>query len=521
MHVYFKKLSFSLALVLLAIAQGAFGAEPESEPAKEAVPSVEPAAPVPQLENSVVHVFSTARNPDLMKPWAKSSPAEKSGSGVVIEGNRILTNAHVVLFASQIQVQGNQSGDKLSATLEYINPYIDLALLKLDDESFFKTRPPVVRSGGLPSLKEAVMAYGYPTGGDNLSITKGIVSRIEFTGYNYPVSGIRIQIDAAINPGNSGGPAISGDRMIGLAFSHLGNAQNIGYIIPNEEVELFLKDIADGKVDGKPGFYESWQTNENTALRSYLKLPEGAEGVLITQIDSQDPAFPLKPWDLVTQIGAVKIDNQGMIKLAGGLTVSFRYEVQHAAREGMVPLTVLREGKPLEVLVPAPNSRPSLIPNRMGEYPRYFIIGPLVFGAADRYSSAWTTGSSHISQGLAFVGHPMLTRLGDQPAFPGEELVYITSPFFPHKLSKGYGNPFGRVVEKLNGTPVKNLRHLVELLRDATEEYLVFEFSGRVGETLVFRRTDLLSSTESILSDNGVRSQGSPGLMEVWAKVGK
>src|SRR5262249_15179880 len=89
-------------------------------------------------------------------------------------------------------------------------------------------------------------------GGNTLSITKGIISRIEFVPYNFPVSGLRVQIDAAINPGNSGGPAVVGDRMVGLAFSHLGGADNIGYIIPGEEIELFLKDIADGHYDGKP-----------------------------------------------------------------------------------------------------------------------------------------------------------------------------------------------------------------------------------------------------------------------------
>ena len=85
------------------------------------------------------------------------------------------------------------------------------------------------------------MAYGYPEGGTGLSITKGIVSRIEFARYNFPVSGLRIQIDAAINPGNSGGPAVVGDKMIGLVFSQYGNAENIGYIIPCEEINLFLQ----------------------------------------------------------------------------------------------------------------------------------------------------------------------------------------------------------------------------------------------------------------------------------------
>src|SRR5476649_385966 len=60
------------------------------------------------VANSVVKVFSTMRFPDLVKPWAKQAPVEASGSGVVIEGHRILTNAHVVLYATQVQVQANE-----------------------------------------------------------------------------------------------------------------------------------------------------------------------------------------------------------------------------------------------------------------------------------------------------------------------------------------------------------------------------------------------------------------------------
>src|SRR5712675_3155396 len=221
----------------------------------------------PAIENSVVKVFATMRYPDPFKPWTKQAPSEVTASGVVIEGRRILTNAHVVLYATQVQIQANAAGDKIPATVVAVAPGIDLAVLQLDDQSFFDTHPPVARASKLPQIKDPVLAYGFPTGGSSLSITKGIVSRIEFALYNYPVSGLRIQIDAAINPGNSGGPAFVNDRMIGVAFSHLGGADNIGYIIPCEEIDLFLEDIADGHYDGKPAMFDDLQTLENPALR--------------------------------------------------------------------------------------------------------------------------------------------------------------------------------------------------------------------------------------------------------------
>src|SRR5262249_7529621 len=201
---------------------------------------------------------------------------------------------------------------------------------------------PLPRAKMLPEIKDTAMVYGYPEGGTSLSITKGIVSRIEFSAYNYPVSGLRIQLDAAINPGNSGGPAIVGDKMIGLAFSRLTEADNIGYIIPSEEIDLLLQDIADGHYDGKPDLFDDFQTLENPALRAFLKLDKSVQGMIVHKPDSTDPAYPLKEWDVVTKIGDTPVDDQGMIKLGPNLRVHFRYMVQKIAKNGKLPMTVVR-----------------------------------------------------------------------------------------------------------------------------------------------------------------------------------
>ena len=297
------------------------------------------------LENSVVKVFSTLRGPDPYKPWSKAAPQSVTGSGVVIDGRRILTNAHVVGYASQVQIQSNGAGDKIPATVLAISRGMDLALLKVDDDSFFDSHKPVPRANVMPDVRDAVLAYGYPTGGTSLSITKGIVSRIEFVRYNYPVSGLRIQIDAAINPGNSGGPVIAGDKMIGLAFAGVLNAQNIGYIIPNEEIELFLRDQASGAPKGKPAMRDVTQTLENPALRSYLKLDKGVEGAVVMTPASKDASYPLKEWDVITKIGDYPVDNQGMVKLNANSRVRFQYRVQQLAKDGLLPLTVVPRGR--------------------------------------------------------------------------------------------------------------------------------------------------------------------------------
>ena len=104
---------------------------------------------------------------------------------------------------------------------------------------------------------------------------------------------MRVQIDAAINPGNSGGPALVDGKMIGLIFSKLTQADNIGYIIPGEEIDIFLKDVADGKYDGKPAMHESLQTLENDALRGFLGLDKKTQGMVVHSPDRiASPTIP-------------------------------------------------------------------------------------------------------------------------------------------------------------------------------------------------------------------------------------
>jgi len=475
-----------------------------------------PEIQAPDVANAVVKVFSTMRYPDVTRPWTKQQPAEVTGSGVVIDGKRILTNAHVVLYASQVQVQANQAGDKISATVEALAPGIDLAVLKLEDESLFDTHAPIKRAAAVPQIKDAVLAYGFPTGGTSLSITKGIVSRIEFAPYGYSVSGLRIQIDAAINPGNSGGPAVAGDKMIGLAFSALNNAQNIGYIIPNEEIDLFLQDIADGHYHGKPALFDDLQTLENPALRSFLKLSNSVHGIVVRRPYPGDPGNPLKEWDVITQIADVPVDDQGMIHIDGDLRVGFRYLVQKVAKNGTVPLTIVRAGQSLKVSPHVIPERPSLIPELKGEYPPYFIYGPLVFS---KVTGSFVNGliqNADWMRALSTIGSPLVTLRSELPSAEREELVVVSSPFFPNKLSRGYSNAFGTVVYSVNGTRVRSLRHLVVLLRDLKDEFVVIRFEQWGGETLVFPRKDMVAATDDILSDNGVRAQGSPELLALW-----
>jgi S1-C subfamily serine protease len=470
------------------------------------------------VSDSVVKIYATVRYPDPYKPWTKLTPTDLTGSGVVIKGKRILTNAHVVLYASDIQVEG-KSGNMMPATVEAVAPSIDLAVLKLDDDSFFDSHRPLEWSSSPPEIQDPVEVYGYPIGGENLSITKGIVSRVEFAGYNYPVGGLRVQIDAAINPGNSGGPAVVDGKMIGIAFSRLsGTAENIGYIIPCEEISLFLQKASSGTY-GKPCMFDECQALSNPTFRSFLKLDHSVQGVIVARPANDDPNYPLKKWDVITQIGDAPIDNEGMVTLNDNLRVYFKYLIQKIATNGVVPLTLVRDGKQMQIQLPVPTNHPRVIPELNGGYPSYFVYGPIVFSSATSEFvddlAASRMGAARVTV-LAATGSPLINRLGDEPAFDGEGLVVVSSPLFPDKLSTGFSNPFGEVVKSVNNVPIKNLKQLVQLLRDSKDRFIRIEFYGKLAPLIVFPRSVMADDTFSILSDNDIRSQGSPDVMAIW-----
>ena len=477
--------------------------------------AVSPAYSADAIRDSVVKISVTQRSPNFTQPWTKSAAHEASGSGFVIAGKRILTNAHVVQYASQIYVQPHQSAEKLPAEVLAISRAIDLAVLKLtEDDSFFDNRPPLELAEGLPEIKGTVNVYGYPLGGEQMSVTEGIISRIDYAPYYYRTAGLRVQIDAALNPGNSGGPAISADRVVGVAFSGIRTAENIGYLIPVEEINAFLADAADGACDGKPRFRDETQTLENDAVREKLGLAKDVGGAMVNLPHRHDDDYPLRRGDVILKVGEHALDNAAHVQVEGDLRLPFHYLVPKLARDGKAPFTILRDGVTFESEVPVSAHDDLVIPYLNGDYPRYFIYGPLVFSPATQEFLAAL--SKVYGQALIERGSPLIRRWTDGPAFEGEELVMVPSQMFPHKLTKGYSAPTFCVLDRVNGIRVRNLKHLVELLRYNTAPYVEFRFAGHATETLVFRRDEIAAATEEILTDNSIRKQYSDDLEGVW-----
>jgi hypothetical protein len=210
-----------------------------------------------------------------------------------------------------------------------------------------------------------------------------------------------------------------------------------------------------------------------------------------------------------------------MVRIECDRSCKCQYLVQRLAHDGRLVVTVLRKGVEPNLEVPVDGKPRRLLGDLSEETLSYFIFGPLVFTeASDEYVRGMAgfvdRGGTGWSLRMMYTGIPAFTRYGDDPSFEGERIVIVPCPMFSHKIGRGYTNPYTQAVSEVNGIRIRNLKHLVELLRDATGPFLEFTFSGRYTDKIVFNRKEAIAATEEVLNDNGIRQQCSADMLKVW-----
>ncbi|MEJ0000143.1 MAG: trypsin-like peptidase domain-containing protein [Verrucomicrobiota bacterium] len=360
---------------------GAPGAIPPP-PVPQGTPLPEGSEAEKALEKSVVQIFTSYQEPNWSAPWIFDQPRRASGTGFLIEGNRIMTNAHVVAWTTQLVVRKYHDPKPYFAHVEFVGHDVDLAVLKVDDESFYQGMQPL-EFGTLPKVRTAVVTYGFPAGGEQISYTRGVVSRIEVESYVHPGNKafLACQTDAAINPGNSGGPVIQDDKVVGVAFEGVSGLQSTGYFIPTVIIHHFLDDIKDGVYDGVPEAGLQLASLQNPAFRRMLKLsPDSKEGVRVDQIlDIPDTQRLLKPNDVLMQVGDFPVDDDGTITYDGN-TVGVSVAVDLAQNGDTVPMKIWRDGQLIDVKLPVHvYTADDGQGNQYDSPPPYYIYGGLVF----------------------------------------------------------------------------------------------------------------------------------------------
>ncbi len=468
--------------------------------------SASPATLAPSdVRRAVVQVFNQNNEVNFQYPWQNGNINASYGSGVIISGNRILTNAHVVDNSLQLQVRKVGSDTKFLASVKFISDERDLALLEVEDKHFFDDTKPM-QLGELPQLGDEVTTYGFPVGGSQLGITRGIVSRIDYDVYahsGYP--NLVCQIDAAINPGASGGPAIVNGKLAGLNFQGLQNANNVGYVVPAPVIQSFLKDIGKGNVSGVPEMAIVIQPMENAQLRQRYGLSEKSGGVLVTSLSGLEKERNLvRVDDVLVAIDGQSVGDDGTVRFAGADRIDSNILIAQKQIGEHVSLQIIRDGKPLTIDYPLAYTLKDarIVPGHQSNFvPDYEVIGGLVLVEVNEdLLRSWKFVPPSIE-----LKRFEYRRTGKDV---NDRLLLVVS-VLPDDINIGYSKARFAVLTKVNGSPVRNLKELREKLqpetkgREKASDYLRLSFAPHDNQ-VVFSRKELANRMPTIAKRYGV-----------------
>ena len=482
------------------------------------------------LLDSCLKLEVTHCEPNYSLPWQMRHQTSSTSTGFIISGERILTNAHCVDNFAVVKVKKRGEATKYLAEVVAIGRDCDLALLSVRDRDFWKKTSPIVVRDAMVQPQEEVTVVGFPVGGDNMSITAGVVSRIDMQEYTHGCPELLVvQIDAAINPGNSGGPAFSAENeCVGVAFQSLKDAslgtENIGYIIPTCVINHFLDDVAKhGRYTGFVDLGIELQRCENPAVRAVAGLTGSASGLMVKKLHPMCPLREtLRKGDVITHVDGVAIASDGTVPFRRGERIYFSYLLSHKFVGESAKLRALRAGKPLPPLSLVLGETLLLVPVDSGarrtrsgsgacrdlRAPSYAIFGGLVFTQlCEPYLKAeWGDDFD------ARAPLPLLERWQYGLREAATDQVVVLSQVLAHPSNVGYEHLVNVQLKACNGEPVRNLKHLVQLVEQSKERFVRFEV-GPHDELVALEAKALGDVTAEILRSHSIAKPRSDDLL--------
>ncbi|HWB60660.1 MAG TPA: trypsin-like peptidase domain-containing protein [Chthoniobacteraceae bacterium] len=443
------------------------GTTPVPTPAETAPP---PPAPAPEAQHiraaavvrkSLVRITVTTQEANFRVPWFPGGTGGGIGAGFVIDGERILTNAHVISNAKYITVEKDNDPNTYTAHVQFVGHDCDLAILKIDDPNssdFFKGTIPL-EFGGLPEIESTVTVYGYPIGGERMSVTNGIVSRIDFQTYSH--SGVdqhlTIQTSAAINPGNSGGPVLQDGKVVGVAFQGYGGdvAQNIGYMIPTSVVLRFLKDIESGTYNRYMDLSVTTFDLKNPAMRKALGLkPDGDDGIMVGMVAAKGSSDGiLQVGDVLLAIDGHPIAKDGAVDLDDE-RIQMAEIVERKFKGDSVTMHILRDKKEMDVSIPLKVAWAyEMQANSYDVLPRYVMFCGLLF---QPLSHDFMEANSIEDLRLRYYYEYFLS----QQLYIEHPDVVVLSSILPDDINAYLGGFRDSIVDEVNGKKIKTLKDL-------------------------------------------------------------
>lgn len=289
------------------------------------------------VQTSVVTLYTTM-DTGLRDAAGVAQTESSVGSGVLLEGGRILTAAHVVHSADEIVVD-YVDGTRGSASVIGSVVQGDVALLRLDSPPPAGIRPATLGNSDEVRVGSQCFVVGAPKGHSH-TLTVGYISarRVRDHPYIDLLDTEHFQTDASINPGNSGGPMFDMQgRVIGVVsyiISRTRESAGLGFAVTSNTARRHL-------LERSPVWSGMTEVFLTGALASAFQIPEGRSGFLLQRVAKGSPAARL---GLVG--GSIPASIGGVDVLLGGdiLLEAFGYALD-SIEKGLQIINAMQEIK--------------------------------------------------------------------------------------------------------------------------------------------------------------------------------
>ena len=266
-----------------------------------------------KLHNTICKITVTGLHYDFYNPYRAPIDFDSIGTGFFISKDLILTCAHVINDATEIEITIPTMGkNRYPAEIISIAPEYDIAVIR--SKEYKNSQYLTLGDSNNLTYGEELSAVGYPLGQDKLKISKGVMS-----GYYK----FLLQTSAPINPGNSGGPLInSKEEVVGVNSQKINSshADNIGYSVPIEYFKMLKSDMTLSRdkhpyILYKPSLLCEF-TKTNDKINEYITNGNKISGYLIKNIhDNSSLKKDACAYDLLTKFDGSDVDEHGEMKV--------------------------------------------------------------------------------------------------------------------------------------------------------------------------------------------------------------
>ncbi|TGK59431.1 serine protease [Leptospira wolffii] len=453
-----------------------------------------------EFKKSIVQVKISYQEPDYFNPWKKKNPRVRRGVGIVVPGERILLPAHLLAYSTLVEVKKFSSYAETKAIISKIDSETDLALLKVEEEGFYKDLTPLEFHSSI-SYPKQVSIYQLDNSG---SIQSSSGSLISLDLDQYPQGLVELpvlDVNSAETLNGNGEVLLENGNVTGILFEFSGD-KNSGRAIPSFLIQKFLGKFGKSEIAFK-GFRYRPVTDQ--ATKNFYGITEKDRGIVVAEVlpgSSADGV--LQPGDVILEFGGKKIDSKGYFEHPkyGKQVLSY---IAHSGDEfgyqigKEIPVSILRDKKPLEIklpLKPFPYSAiriPHRNPGLKTDY--YFNGGFLFVELSEGYLLEWGKDwRSKVDRKLLY--------LYDYNKFssPGKEgKIVILSQVIPDESNNGYHEVGGRIVESVNGKPIRSVKDIAKQVKESGTRFVEVRLDD--GTDVVLDKENLSSANKRIQTE--------------------